>query len=454
MKRKSAVFSLLLALPLAACENILNVTDPDIVTPGSLEGDIGLQTLRNGALGEFTVAYAGGGQTDAVIMVTGLFTDEWMHSGTFVTRFRMDSRQITDDNGNMEGMFRNLQGARNSLEVTTGKLLEAPGGDTDPRVGEMSLYAGFTYLAFAENYCNGVPFSLQPETGDTEYGAPETNVEIFDRAIARFQSAISAGGVAADVANAARVGVGRALLGKGDYPGAAAAVSGVADDFVKWHRHSSNSAGERNSIYEFNVSIGRWSLGDSEGQNGLDFRTSGDPRITSLLCAGCAFDTSEQVPGTPAVGDNWHFSNYTSRDDDVRLATGVEARLIEAEAQLAAAPATWLQILNDLRAAWPTLAPVLLGDDAGTLPALADPGTQAAREDLHFRERAFWNFSTGQRLADARRLIRQYGRDAATILPVGPYWKPGAQYGIDVNFIVPVDEENNPNFSGCIDRNP
>jgi len=27
-------------------------------------------------------------------------------------------------------------------------------------------------------------------------------------------------------------------------------------------------------------------------------------------------------------------------------------------------------------------------------------------------------------------------------------------YGSDVNFPVPVDEENNPNFTQCIDRNP
>ena len=45
-----------------------------------------------------------------------------------------------------------------------------------------------------------------------------------------------------------------------------------------------------------------------------------------------------------------------------------------------------------------------------TLAALADPGTPAAREDLMFRERAFWLFGTGHRLGDMRRMIRQYGR--------------------------------------------
>lgn len=452
MTNRSAVLALLLALPLTACDNILDVNDPDIVTPNNLEDEVGLQTLRNGALGEFTLGYSGGGSTDAIISIGGLFADEWMHSGTFTTRFRAEIREVTDDNGTVGGIFVRLQRARNSLETTATKLAAAPDGATDPRVGEMFMYAGFTYLALGENYCNGIPFSFQPETGDVEFGPPETNIQVFDRAIARFQSALSAGGVSADVADAARVGLGRALLDRGDFAGAAAAVSGVADDFVKWHRHSSNTGGQRNGIYELNVSVGRWSLGDMEGVNGLDFRTANDPRVTSALCPGCAFDTSEQVPGTPAVGDNWQLANYNSRDDDVRMATGIEARLIEAEAELATNPGGWLTILNDLRANWATLAPALLGDGATALAPLTDPGTQAAREDLHFRERAFWNFSTGQRLSDLRRMVRQYGRTPDSVFPIGPYWKPGSNYGTDVNLIIPLDEENNPSYTGCIDR--
>lgn len=445
----------ILAVPLSACNNVLEVTDPDIVTPDNLEDEIGLQTLRNGALGEFTLAYSGGGQTDAIISTAGLMTDEWMHSGTFTTRFQVEVRNMPDDNGTLAGVFRRLQQARNSLESTASKLQDGVDAATDPRIAEMLMYAGFTYLAFGENYCNGVPFSLQPEGGETEFGDPETNEQIFDRAIARFNSALAESAIADDVADAARVGMGRALVNKGDYAGAASAVASVADDFAKVHNHSANSAGQRNSVYEFNVQIGRWSLGDSEGINGLDFRTSGDVRIQSALCEGCAFDKSEQVPGTPNLTDNWWFTNYTTRDDPVRLATGIEARLIEAEALLSSGDASgWLAELNGLRAQYATLASIVRGDPAGTLAPLVDPGTLDSRVDLHFRERAFWLFSTGTRLGDMRRLIRQYGRDAETVFPTGPYWKPGATYATDVNLPVPLDEENNPNFTGCLDRNP
>lgn len=441
-----------IALPLSGCKGILDVFDPDIVTPESLESDVGLQTFRNGALGEFTVAYSGGSQTDGIIMISGLFTDEWMHSGTFITRFSVETRNIDLDNGTLAGMFRRMQRARVSLETAAASLTDAATGPDD-RIGEMYYYTGMLYVAFAENYCSGVPFSLQPDAGDTEFGNPETRDQMLDRAMARFNSALGASGVSADIADAARIGIGRTELNRGNYAAAASAVTSVADDFVFWSFHSSNSTSQRNSIYEFNKNGGRWSLGDGEGINGLDFRTAADPRITSEVCAGCAFDKSEQVPGTPALTDNWWMTNYQSRDDPVRLATGIEARLIEAEALLAGDPAGWLAMLNALRAQWGTLAGIIEGDASGTLPDLAMPATTADREDLHFRERAFWLFSTGHRLGDLRRLVRQYGRGAESVFPTGAYWKPGANYSTDVNIPIPQDEDNNPNSSGCIDRN-
>lgn len=73
--------------------------------------------------------------------------------------------------------------------------------------------------------------------------------------------------------------------------------------------------------------------------------------------------------------------------------------------------------------------------------------------DLHFEERAYWLWQTGHRLGDLRRLIRDYGRDPETVFPSASYHKVGG-YGMDVNFPVPIDEENNPNFEECLDRNP
>ena len=80
--------------------------------------------------------------------------------------------------------------------------------------------------------------------------------------------------------------------------------------------------------------------------------------------------------------------------------------------------------------------------------------TQDEAIDLLFSERAFWLFATGHRLGDMRRLIRQYGRTADEVFPIGDYLK-GGSYGPDVNLPLPQEERNNPNFrrGGCLDRN-
>jgi hypothetical protein len=83
------------------------------------------------------------------------------------------------------------------------------------------------------------------------------------------------------------------------------------------------------------------------------------------------------------------------------------------------------------------------------LPAAA--GT-AAQVDQLFKERAYWLWLTGHRLGDMRRLVGQYGRDAETVYPSGQYHKGGDSYGTDIRFPIPLDEQNNPNYAGCLDE--
>jgi hypothetical protein len=131
---------------------------------------------------------------------------------------------------------------------------------------------------------------------------------------------------------------------------------------------------------------------------------------------------------------------FTRGDAPVPLATGIEARLIEAEDLLDKNNVTgWLGKLNAARA---TLA---------GLPALADPGTPAGRVDLLFRERAFWMYFTAHRVGDLRRLVRQYGRAPNTVWPTGNYFKGGV-YGPDMNLPPSQAERNNPEYKGCTNR--
>lgn len=174
-----------------------------------------------------------------------------------------------------------------------------------------------------------------------------------------------------------------------------------------------------------------------EGINGLDY--ANDPRV------GSVFVRLGQDGTTPIYAPQVTWT--TSINAPYPLATGREARLIEAEADLAAGGTTWLATLNTLRSG---------STFAASLPALTDPGTANARVDLIMKERAMWMYLTVHRLGDMRRLVRQYGRPQNTIFPTGPYFKGGA-YGSDMNLPPTTGEHNNPAYEAaggkCADRN-
>jgi len=138
------------------------------------------------------------------------------------------------------------------------------------------------------------------------------------------------------------------------------------------------------------------------------------------------------------------------RDDPIPMASGIDARLIEAEAMLNASDfAGMMSILNALRAAPPAIGLY----EPAAMPALPTPATKDAATTLFFREKAFWTFARGQRLNDQRRLMRQYGRSEDNVFPTGAYFK-GGTYGTSIQLPVPNSERTNPLFTGCIDRNP
>ena len=226
----------------------------------------------------------------------------------------------------------------------------------------------------------------------------------------------------------AMVGKARALLNL-DQPAAAATVAAdVPDDFVFHIQHSDNTARQENGVFAYVNIQGRWTVADNEGGEGLPFRSAADPRVTFEL------DPDDGV-GFDGVTPMFHQLKYPERDVDVVLASGTEARLIEAEAQLRAGNTTaWLNTLNALR--------------TPAMGALTDPGTPAGRIDLMFRERAFWLWLTAHRLGDLRRLVRQYARSANSVFPTGAY-SQGGTYGDDVSLPIPFEELNNPLAQEC-----
>ncbi len=424
-----AVVTAVLLTGAAGCDidDILGVDDPDIVPPDELTGEVGATARRNGAIGDFALAYAGDG-IEGQILVSGMFTDEFVHSGTFRSRQEYDARDVAEDNLTATIVFQNLSRARQASESAARALIDVSEGEPDARIGEMWNLAGYTYVLFGENYCSGVPYS-ELDGGDIVPGEPTTTEETLQRAVDRFDEAIAAADGDPGITMAAQVGKARALLNLGRYQEAATAVTGVPTDFSHLVEYSTNTRTQENGVFNFNVIFERWSLADQEAGTGLPFRTE----------RNIPWERTGDDVGFDNATPQYDLLKFPARDAPIPLATGEEARLIEAEAALQSGDVEgMLELLDEVRGR------------NGVGPA-EDPGTPEGRVDLLFRDRAFTLLATSHRLGDLRRLVRQYGRSAAEVFPSGEYFK-GGEYGTDVNLPVPFQERNNQNFTGCLDR--
>jgi hypothetical protein len=193
-------------------------------------------------------------------------------------------------------------------------------------------------------------------------------------------------------------------------------------------------------------------MGNGLGTNGLRYADAGsptapirDPRVANTP-KFLSYD-----PSTPYPNPN----KYSSGGAPVVLGSGIEARLIEAEAALQANDIPgWKAALNDLRA----------NASSPAIPALQNDSTTNASATLRaavmFRERAFWLYGTGHRLGDLRRLVRQYHQSIQSTFPIGQLFPSNSAsaynalfYVDQPNLVPPRAEQNaNPNYVGCQNR--
>jgi hypothetical protein len=434
----------------AGCGNVtdtlLEATDPDLINPGDVKSREGALALAYGTLDRFSETTAG---AESTWLFGGLLADEWSTSSTFVQNDETDQRSIQENNSSITNMFRMLARVRTSaIQAIKGLREFAP--DEESLLAEMYFARGFVELQLASDFCNGIPLSDASEA-EPIYGEPLSVDDVFGVAIASFDSALAivqgvTGSDATEIRRAALVGKARALVGRDQIAQAAALVppSTLPTSFAYQHEFDVNA--NTNTIWAQGLSAKRYSVADSVEGNGRNIL------VENAIPFGSAKDPRLPVVDTKRAGqDGQTFTRTTTLYDrftPVDVVNGIDARLIEAEAALRAGnPAGMLAILNALRADPPQLGEV----EPASMPPLTDPGTEAGRVNLLFREKAFWTFSRGQRLGDMRRLVRQYDRAPEDVFPVGTHYK-GGTYGNDVNLPVVTDERNNPNFQGCTDR--
>ena len=446
-------------LALGACQNgltdtLLEATDPDLINPRNLDSPEGADAIRIGALYRFSRITGG---LESTWLLGGELADEFTSTTTFTENDQVDARNVKDDNSTLLPMFREINRVRTASNQAIAALTKFRPTQT-ANIGEMYFARGFAEMQLAQDFCNGIP--LSDASGATvEYGTPLPVKDVFERALASFDAALAAAtGTDAGsvlIANAARVGRGRALLGLNRVTEAVAAVAAVPTSFS--YNHTYLQVSGDNQMWSWSNGSFRYSLGDSvEGnarnflvKNALPFFSANDPRIkgsyTVRTVAGKP-DTLKAQDGTTFFKSN---TLYASREAPTVVVNGIDARLIQAEERLRAQDIPGMMtILNALRASAQNLG----GTTTPVMTPLATPASQSAATDLLFRERAFWTFGRGQRLGDLRRLVKQYNRAPGDVFPTGDFFK-GGQYGGDMNLPIPQAEFNNQNFKGCLDRN-
>jgi starch-binding outer membrane protein, SusD/RagB family len=441
--------------------SLLALEQPGTITPASAVGATGAMGLRVGAISRFNSYMAGGGNNnESIPMMADLLTDVWKSSDTFLQRNEVDQRTVETNNANIAGEYTTTQQARgNARDAILAFAAAAP--DSSNYIAQMWFNMGYTEMMLGEVFCNGIPLGITTN-GVPTYTQPLTDAQVFAVALTHLDSAIAiANGTDAfsvQIKNAATVAAARTLIDLGQFTQATALSASVPTSFQYVITFTATTT--NNEVWTEGNSVNRYTVGDSFDLSGtignaIPFASAHDPRVPVTGCtapgtASCTTPTKlkPEDNSTPYVGQLiW------AQDDPYPVATGLDARLIDAEAALNAGNiAGTMTILNALRAAPPTqgiFTPTAMA-------ALPTPGTQAAAVALFFREKAFWQWGRGMRLGDMRRMLRQYAAfypSQTNVFPTGTFFK-GGTYGTSVNLPVTTNEQSNPNFKQCIDNNP
>ncbi len=437
MFRRGGAFIVLMALSgLSACSDLVNGAKlpSSLMNPSAVHSEAGAIGAYQKTLADFADAVSGWNR-GSFVLVGGLLSDEL----TVPPRVgfpgsdndRIDSRTIASDPLSPYALLHRVRG---DAQEGRGLLREYAPNLSPALRGHLFAMEGMADMLLADLFCSGIPLSTVDFNANYTLTRGFTTQEVYQAALAFFDSADKYMGDSLRLKAFVQLGRGRTLLALGQIEAAKDAVQGIATEYQYTNPYSM-----LRKKFVPAMSPRDLMVSTLEGGNGLPFGDGHDPRTT-----------------LPALADSTSSLVFSS---------GVEARLIEAEAALAAGQSGWLTILNRLRTTCTTIescpdpAPAGDGGIAG-LPPLLDPANGAAYTDatakearvrLVFEERGYWLFLTGHRQGDLRRLVRNYGYRQQTVYPTGA-WGFVSTYGREVTMPTPADERKNGLYEGCFNR--
>ena len=377
---------------MAACDDPLGVKAPGALTADELTGPAAVQNLISGMIGDFAEAY------DDYARYAGMFTDEFILSGTFPTRLEVDDRRIVPDNSTVTGaVYEPLSTARFSADTGvvsfTAVLSDSDFAAVTDLLGEGIAYGrffgGYSRVLLSELYCQSAI------AGGAFLSSDDRMQDALDLLI-QAEAAGNDAGISA-LTNAAIVGQARANLWLGNNAAAAAAARRVPTGFEFVLDYSENDRAQFNEVHSFTWGragqVIRWTVGDG----------------TEVVRANERFAYFDEWVTLGLIDPNppSSFESFNSAisvqlqllyDDGLQpivLASKAEADLIEAEVALRASDfVTANTLVNNLRSTNWSLPAI----DFAAMTTLVARLTQLAQE----RSRELW--LTGQRLGTLRRL--------------------------------------------------
>jgi hypothetical protein len=428
--RALGIAAVLVSVTATACDlnKALSVQPANLIDASALEASpANANLLVAGAESDFDCAFG------SYVVVGGLIGEELDDALQTADRWPYDQRTVAANQSRYSqnsctglGVYTPLQAARVSASNAR-RLLE---GWTDVEVpnrqlliARVSAYEAFSQLLIGEAFCETVFSQVQGE--NVIYGSLITRAQALDSAIARFGSAITiaqtVGGTVADsIRYFALVGRARAYQDRGNMTAARADAVLVPPAFIWYATESNTNTRRQNKVFnENNAGI---LPSSTVGARFRDPSYANDPRIK-------ATNTGKLSSGTNVP--LWVQGKYTQISSPIPVATGLEAQLIVAEADITTNRPNTLAIIATMRA-------------AGNEPAYT--GTTAAQDSAEVidqRRRAL--FLTGTAFGDIIRYNLTVSPPAGSLTPWNQQYGPDK--GSQLCLPLPLAElQNNPNL--------
>jgi hypothetical protein len=383
----SGVLSLAL---LAGCE----VTNPGPIQDEFLQGDPlraaeTQQGLINGAIRSLAELYSDGSYTQALLareIFPGGQTGSTGHDVIVQGGHLLPANDV--------GYFDDAVEARFIAETAIKRFTEvqAPAN----MMYQAHLWAGYAYRVLGTWWCDAVVTSLDPDS--REPGTYERGTQTYlNRAATNFTAALAA--ASTDSTRwAALVGRAQVRLHLGDYVGAAADAALVPTGFNFYIKLDALETAYQNAFWEAQSGVFR-SFTVRHTFFETYYTQTGDPRTRWDRDSENQFATASLQGYAGGRVPYLRQRKYTDRGDDIRLASGAEMRLIEAEAMLRAGTPNVtgaMALINEVR--------TRIRSDNGNTPL--SPYTATTVTDAWSalkRERYIELWLEGHRLADERR---------------------------------------------------